>query len=173
MMIKFFFFGSLTHLIMSSSVMPQYDDIEQIQYDDFELKKAFHKYLAIPTEETYDSFRSYVQGYYKQSPIDCLNLLDRYRGNLFFKVLIWRAFEGSPKFIDPTRITPVYHSKVLKWISRRISWTLFNCSCSDESKFKTELETISLMIKLPNRTASELKSLVNNEKPLNGFVFDN
>ena len=72
-------------------------------------------------------------------------------------------------FIDPTTITPVYYSKVLEWISRRIRWTLFNCSCSDESKFKTELETISLMIKSAERTASELKSLGNNDKLISGF----
>src|SRR5258708_31040110 len=103
MMIKFFFFGSLAHLIMSSSVTPQCDDFEQIQYDDFELVRAFHKYLAVPSQETYNSFKSNTIRYYKRSPIDCLNLLDRYRGNLVFKVLIWRAFEGSLEFIDPTQ----------------------------------------------------------------------
>ena len=98
-MIKFLFFGSLAHfyLIMSSSIMPQCGDFtEQKQYDDFELVRAFHKYLSVPTQETYNSFKSNTIRYYKRSPIDCLNLLDRYRGNLVFKVLIWQSIRGTP-----------------------------------------------------------------------------
>ena len=171
-MVKFFLFSSLTHLylIVSSSVMPQYGDVELMQYDDFELMNVFHKYLTIPTQGTYNSLRSYVLGYYYQSPIDCLNLLGRYRSNRVFEVLIWRALEGSYKFIDPTRITPVRYSKVFKWISRRIRRTIFHCHCSDESEFKTELETISLIVKSAERTTFELKSLGNNEKLIIGFV---
>ena len=45
----------------------------------------------------------------------------------------------------------------------------FDCNCSDETKFKTELETIFLVIKLAERTASELKSLGNNDKPISEF----
>ena len=170
-MMKFFFFSSLAHLylILSSSVMPQYSDIEQKQYNDFELMSAFHKYLTISTEEIYKSLRSYVRRYYDQSPIDCLNLLDRYRSNWVFKVVFWKALAGFDYFIDPTKITPVYNCKVLKYISRKIRWTLFNCNCSDESKFKTELETISLMIKLAERTATELKSLGNNNRLIRKF----
>ena len=41
--------------------------------------------------------------------------------------------------------------------------------CSDETKFKTELETISRMIKLAERTASELKSLGDNDKLISGY----
>ena len=44
------------------------------------------------------------------------------------------------------------------------------CSCSDQSKFKTELETISLMVKSAERTASELKFLGNNDKLISGFA---
>ena len=171
MIMKFFLFSSLAHLylIVSSSVMPQYGDIEQKQYDDFGLLKAFHKYLTVPTGESYYSFRSYVQEYYELFPIDCLNLLDRYRSNLVFKVLFWQALAASYDFIDPTKITPVYYSKVLKWMSRRIRWTLFNCNCSDESKFNTEQETISLMVKSAERTAFELKYLGNNDKLISEF----
>ena len=98
-MMRFILFSTLAHfyLIKSSSVMPQYGDTEQKQYDDFELMSAFHKYLTVPTEETYKSLRSHVREYYNRSPIDCLNLLDRYRGNRVFKVLIWRALAGSYK----------------------------------------------------------------------------
>ena len=55
---KFFLFSSLAnlYLIISSSVMPQYVDTEQKQYDDFKLMSAFHKYLTIPNEESYNSF---------------------------------------------------------------------------------------------------------------------
>ena len=171
MTIKFFLFSILAHfhLIMYSSVVPQYGDTEQKQYNDFKLMSAFHKYLTIPTEETYKSLRSHVRRYYDRSPIDCLNLLDRYRSNLVFKVLFWQALAGSYDFINPTKITRVCYSKVLKWMSQRIRWTLFNCSCSDGIKFKTELETISLMIKLAERTATELKSAGNNDKIISGF----
>ena len=171
MIMKFFLFSSLAHLylIVSSSVMPQYGDIEQKQYDDFGLLKAFHKYLTVPTGESYYSFRSYVQEYYELFPIDCLNLLDRYRSNRIFKVLFWHALGGSIEYIDPATITPIYYSKVLEWISQRIRWSFFNCSCSDEAKFKTELETISLMVKSAERIASELKSIESNEEIISGF----
>ena len=170
-MMKFFFFSSLAHLylIMSSSVMPQYGDTEQKQYDDFELLRAFRKYLTVPTRVTYDSFRSYVRGYYDRSPIECLNLLDRFRSNRVFNVLIWQALAEPYDLIDPTKIAPVYYSKVLEWISRKIRFTLFYCSCSDESKFKTELETISLLVKTAERTVLELKFLGNNNKLLSEF----
>ena len=169
-MMKFFVFGSLAHLylIVSSSVMPQYGDIEQKQYVDFKLMSAFRKYLTVPTHESYSSFRSYTLEYYGQSPIDCLNLLDRYRSNWVFKVVFWHALAGSYEFIDHTKITQVYYSKVLEWISRRIRWTLFNCSCSDESDFKTELETVSLMIKLAERSSSELRSLGIDDEIISG-----
>ena len=171
MIMKFFLFSSLAHfyLIMSSSVIPQYGDIEQKQYNDFELVNAFHKYLTIPTEETHVSFRYYVKKYYKQSPIDCLNLLDRFRSNRVFKVIFWQALAGSYEFIDPTTITPRYYYNELEWISRKIRFTLFNCSCSDETIFKTGLETISLMVNSAERTASELKFLGNNDKLIRGF----
>ena len=161
MMIKFFFFSSLAHLylIMSSSVMPQYGDIEQKQYDEFELVSAFHKYLTIPTEESYNSFRFYVKRYYDRSPIDCLNLLVRFRSNRVFKVLSWRALGGPYKFFDPTEITPTYYCNELEWISRKICRIFLNFSCSDESIVKTKLETISLMVKSAERSAFELKSL--------------
>ena len=57
---------------------------------------------------------------------------------------------------------------MIKWISRRIRWSLFNCSCSDESEFKTGLETISLMIKLAERTSSELKFLRIHDEIISG-----
>ena len=91
--------------------MSQYGDIEQKQYDDFELLRAFHKYLSVPTYKTYDILRSNVKSYNDRSTIDCLNLLDRYRSDWVFKVLLWRALAGSETFIDPTKITPVNHSK--------------------------------------------------------------
>ena len=170
-MIKFLLFSSLAHhyLILSSSVISQYGDIEQIQYDDFTLMSAFGKFLTIPKQDTYDSFRSYVNRYYRESPIDCLNLLNRYRSIWVFKALFWRALAKPCHFIDPTKITPVYYSKVLKWMSQRIRLTLSDCICSDEKKFKSELETISLMIKLAERTALELKSLGINDKLISGF----
>ncbi len=170
-MIKFLLFSSLAHLnlVLSSSVMPQYGDIEQKQYDNFMLTSDFHKFLTIPTQETYNSFRSYVRGYYIRSPIDCLNLLDRFRSGRVFKVLFWQALAGPIGFIDPATITLVYYSKVLEWISERIRWALFNYSFSDEIKFKDELETISLMIKLAERSASELKYLRDNDGLISGF----
>ena len=171
LMMKFFLFSSLAHLylIVSSSVMPQYGDTEQKQYDDFMLMSAFHKYLTVPTHDSYSSFRFYVNEYYNRSPIDCLNLMGRYRSNRVFNVLFWQALDGSYEFIDPTKITPGYYTEVLEWITQIIRWMLFNCSCSDETKFKTKLETISLMIKSAEWAATELKSLGNNYKLISGF----
>ena len=170
-MIKFFYFASLVPLyfIMSSSVIPQYCDIKQKQYDNFGLVSTFRKYLAIPTEETYISFRSYLKRYFKQSPIDCLKLSERHWNDLVFKVVFWQALTEPYKFIDPSKITPANYHDVLEWIKRKIRKTLLNCSCSDESKFKTELETISQMVKSAERTAFELKSLGNNDKLIGGF----
>ena len=169
---KFFFLGSLAHinLILSSSLMSQCGgDNEQNQYDDLRMLSAFHKYLVIQTWESYESFRTYVRGYYKQSPIDCLNLLDRYRGNWVFKVFFWRALGGPWGFIYPTTITPVNYSKILKWISLEIKSIFLNFNCSDESQVKTQLKIISLMIKLAERTAFELKSLNINDKLIDGL----
>ena len=173
MMMKFLLFSILAHfhLIMSSSVMPQYGDVERKQYDDFKLMSAFHKYLTIPTQKTYDSLRFCVRRYYEQSPIDCLNLLDRYRSNWVFKVVFWHILTGHCELIDPATITSVYLTReLLKWISERIRWAFFNCSCSEESKFKTQLEKISRMIKLAEETASELKSKGNNDRFISELV---
>ena len=87
-MIKFFFFSSIAHLylIMSSSVMTQYGDIKQKQYNDFGLIRAFRKYLTISTEEIYVRFMTYAIGYYNQPPIDCIKLMERHQGNCVFKV---------------------------------------------------------------------------------------
>ena len=129
MMIEFLF-GSLTllYLIVSSSVMQQYGDIEQKQYDDFGLVSAFHKYLIIPSLESYNSFKYCARDYYNRSPIDCLNLLDRYRSNWVFKVLIWQALGGPEGLlytaIDPKTIIPNFYPKILKCISRKIRGTL-------------------------------------------------
>ena len=171
MMMKFLFFSSLAHLyfIMSSSVMPQCGDFEQKQYDDFGLVSAFRKYLSIPTDESYCSFRSYVKRYFKQSPIDCLNLLGRYRSNWVFKVLFWQALAGSYYLIDPTSITSAHYYNEFEWVSKKIRNIFLNCSCSDESKFKTELEAITLMVKSVEKSAFELKSLGFNEKIISRF----
>ena len=59
--------------------------------------------------------------------------------------------------------------KCLSGCLREIRRIFLNCSCSDESKFNTEQETISLMIKSAERTAFELKSLGNNDKLISGF----
>ena len=116
MMMKFFLFSILAHLylIMSSSVMPQYGDIEQKQYDDFKFMSAFREYLTVPTHDSYSSFRFLTLGYYRQSPINCLNLLDRYRSNWALKVLFWQMLGGSYMFIDPTTITPAHYHCVLE-----------------------------------------------------------
>ena len=170
MIMKFFLFRSLVHLclIVSSSVMPQYGDIEQKQYDDFKLMSAFHKYLTIPTRETYSSFRFYVIEYYNRSPVDCLKLSERHRNDWVFKVIFWHALTEPFEYIDPATITPGYYHNVLEWISQKIRGFFLYCSCSDESKFKTELETVSLMVKSAERTASELKSLGNSDKLIRG-----
>ena len=171
---KFLFFGSLVHLclIVSSSVMPQYGDTEQKQYEDFKLMSAFHKYLTIPTQETHNSLRFCVRRYYERSPIDCLNLLDRNRSNCVFKVIFWKSLAVSDYFNyfnDPTKITPADYYYVLEWISLKIGPIFRNCRCSDETKFKTELETISLMVNSAQITALELKSLGNNDKLISRF----
>ena len=173
MMINFFLFSSFAHLylVKSSSIMSQCGDgNEQKQYDDFGLVSAFHKCLIIPTWESQESFRSYVRGYYNQSPIDCLNLLDRYRSNWIFKVVFWKSIAGTDYFIDPLKIIPfAEYSNVLYWMSCKIRAIFLDCSYSDESKFKTELETISLMVKSGERTAFELKSLKINEELISRF----
>ena len=86
--------------------------------------------------------------------------MDRYRSNLIF----WQALGGSHKFIDPITITPIYCSEALNWMSYEIRSIFLKCSFSDELKFKTELETISLMVNSAERTAFELKSLEYNDK---------
>ena len=163
MMMKFFLFSSLAHLhiVMSSPLIPQYDD--------FGLVGLYHRYLNRPTWKNYYTFESYVRGYYKRSPIDCLNLLDRYRSNRVFKVSFWQALAGIYYSIDPTKIIPGYYSKVLICMSCEIRSIILNCGYSDETKFKTELETISRMIKLAEITASELNSLGENDKLISGF----
>ena len=70
---------------------------------------------------------------------------------------------------SPEKFTPGHYSKVLKWISQKISSTFLGSRCSDESKFKTELEIISLLIRLAERTALELKSLGIKDEFINGF----
>ena len=112
------------------------------------------------------------EGYYRWSPIDCLNLLDRYRSNWVFRVLIWQALGGSGNpytFINPKTIFPGFYPEALKCISRKIKGTLLNYSYSDESKFKSELETISLMIKFAERDILKLKSLGVKDVPLEGL----
>ena len=83
-------------------------------------------------------------------------------------MIFWHALTEPFEFIDPATITPGYYHYVLEWISQKIKCIFLYCSCSDETKFKTELETISLMVKTAESTASELKSLGNNDKLIRG-----
>ena len=143
--------------------MPQCEDVEMTPYnDDFGLLGAFSKYLTIPTVESHHNFMSNALGYYRQSPIDCIGLLKRYWKNDIFMVSFWRVLAGHCVFIHPTEIT-VDYSGVILWISGEIEEIFLNC-CFEMSKFNTQLETISLMIKLAKRIASEVKSLGINEE---------
>ena len=175
MMIKFSFFSLLAHLylILASSVsqyvefepkqlenpglMSQYGEIGEKQYNDYGLVSAYRRYLSNPTPETFSNFESYVRRYYKQSPIDYLKLSGRYQ-DWIFRAILWHAFEGlGPS--DPSKFNSGYYPFVLKWISYEIRVIFLNCRWSDESKFTTELEKISLLIRLAERTAFELKTM--------------
>ena len=171
MMMKFFFLSSLAYLYPTSysSVMPQCDNFEAKRYDDYGLISAYRRYLNKPNMRTYSIFESCVKGYYKQSPIDSLKLSERYQNDWVFKVVFWYALEEPCRFIDPTTITPAYYHSVPEWIIRNIRKTFLSCSCSDELKFKTELEIISQLIKMAEKAASKLKSLGNNDKFFTGL----
>ena len=73
-------------------------------------------------------------------------------------------------FIAPLMIIPSNYPFVLSWISIEIRRIFLNCSHSDETKFKTEMETISHLIKLFQKTSSELKSLGSNVELLKSSI---
>ena len=151
----------------SSSVKPQYVDLELTQYYDFMVLGFYRRYLNKPTLKTYNEFRSYVREYYEQSPVDCLKLSDRYQ-DLIFKVVFWHALVDPYDVIDFTNITQGY-PEVLKWISQWIRKAFLSCHLSEESKLVAELEIISQMIKLAERTVSEMKFLRMNEDSFSEF----
>ena len=161
-MIKLCFFCILAYfyLITSSSMVPKHDD--------FGVMRSYCRYLNSPTRETYSIFKSFVREYYGQSPIDCLKLTGRYQ-DWVFKVVFWNALAGPYYFFDPTAIIPCHYFEELKGISQEIRKIFLNCSCSEEAKFKTELETISLLIKLAERASSKLKYLGITDKLVNEY----
>ena len=172
-MIKFFLLSSLAHLylVMSSSNLNLVmSSLESTQYNDYGLMSAYLGFSHRSSPQNYFIFSSYVKRYYMQSPIDCLKLLEHYRNNRIFNVLFWNALDSTHyDWITPSKITPGYYSKVLKWISQKIRITFLLSRCSDESKFKTDLEIISLLIRLAERTAFELKSLGIKDDFINEF----
>ena len=127
-----FFFGLLTYfcILISPSAIP---------HNDFEMLTIFHKYHVKPEDETYDSFRYYALDYYKQSPRDCLKMLERYRNNWDFVMSFWHAISGNGDR-SPTLTFPKGYLNVLKNISRRIRETFIR-SCLFEllpDQFKFE-----------------------------------
>ena len=161
MMMKFFFFGSLAHLYLAvtSSVMPQHENIEPKRYDDFELMRYFRRYLNNPNGETYSSFKSYALSYCDQSPLDSLKPLIRYQNNWVFKIVYLRILIDLGNFIDPTTITRehYYYNAFKKYITEAIANSLLECCDADESKYKTELGIASLLVEVAEVTSSELK----------------
>ena len=138
--------------------MPIQNDSEMTNYDGFGLMNTFLKYLTIPAQGTYNNFQLYVIGYYKQSPVDCLDILERYQNDWIFKVLFWQTLVGIYKFIRPTTITLTYHHELLTYISRKNRRTFLNCCCSNKAKFKTGLGEISRLTRLAEKISFELKS---------------
>ena len=157
------FFISLAHfyLVTSSLVTPPHDT--------FGLMKEFRRYLIDPTKKSYNRFKRYALSYYKESPAECLKSLGRYTNDWIFKYIFWRALKGDRSYTDHSWIAPRHYSEVLEWISDEIRWIFKSCCCSDQAKFKTEMQTISLLIKLAKKTSNELKSIGINDEIVKGL----
>ena len=159
---SFIFLISLTLLYF---VAPS-SDVQQ-HLNDHDVMKAYHRYLNKPNKQTLDNFANFTTRFYNQSFLECLKLLERYRTDWIFRVVFWQALEGRSTYIDPRKVTASLRSISLIWITHNIREIFLNCSFSDESKFKTEMEAISLLIKMAELTSSEVNvlgigSLVNN-----------
>ena len=126
--------------------------------DDSQLMRAYSNYLTNPSQETYEHLKSHISNYCVHSPT-CLRLLERFRNDWIFRVIFSRAQLGYGKFIIPSEITPTYYSSMLMWIVKEIRRIFTFCSCSNQSKFKIEIENISLLVKLAKKTSFEIKNL--------------
>ena len=158
-------FISLAHfyLVTSSSVTPPHDT--------FGLMKEFHRLLIDPTQESYDRFKLYALSFYRESPAECLKSLGRYTNDWIFKYIFWRALSepGDRTYLGHSWIASRHYSKVLEWISDEIRWIFKRCCCFDQAKFNSEMQTISLLIKLAKKTSYELKSLGINDEIFKGL----
>ena len=145
-------FGLFTQFLFTiSSSVPSQDFNERY------LMRSYHFYISNPKQETYYNFGRWVVGYYINYPLDCLNLLERFRSNWVFKVLFCRALAERGKHIDPKMATPGYYPKILKWISFVVRGLLLNCS---RLTFNTDLdfaEHVSVLVKIAEKTLYELK----------------
>ena len=137
--------------------------------DAFSLMKIFHRHLNNPNHITFSDFKVHARGCYSRFPDACVRLLERHRGNWVFVVVFSSALTGNGDFVNPTTITPDKYSILLRWIYQEIRQIFINCCGSDESNFKSNMETISLMIKLAEKTSSDLSSQGINDKFISGF----
>lgn len=157
-------------LIMSASF--------KLLFDDLSIMRRYRRFINDPGRDKYIIFGMYVQSFYIQSPLECLKLLDRYRGDLVFKVIFLDALMSrsfNPTTIDNayfnlTTIANAYYQGFLAPISMRIKRILLEFSCVNELNFKNQLEMVSLLIKVLEGTASsEMKSHGISDETINNY----
>ena len=120
---------------------------------------VFCRYLNNPTSQTYYIFKSGAKKYYKQYPHKCLKLLERNGNNWVFRVVFSLSLVENMSLVNPTAITRDCLSYMLRWISLEVKST-FECCCHSYGEaYKTNLETLSMLINLAERTIFELRAL--------------
>jgi hypothetical protein len=144
----------------------------------FGLMMIYRKFLNEPKPQnypefrnlqTYYAFRDYARKYYGRSPIDCVSLLKRYQGYRSFIVLFCRSV-WKPRMISPADIAQeIEYSYVLELVSDKIREIFTDFCCYDESKFRVELETASILIKVVENICFEVKSRGINDENIKGF----
>ena len=149
----FFTFSLLSRLYFTIS-----SPAEQL-YDDLGLMRKYHRCIVDQHHVlTWSGFIGYAYGYYNQSPMECLKILERNENNFAFKVLFCKALRDET-YTAPTAIGPgSHHGYIISFISYEILKIFANCCRLTETEFKTKFELVSKLIRLAERNLIEWKS---------------
>jgi hypothetical protein len=140
----------LSFALISPNVVPQYDESS--------VMRAYIQYQDGRQENSFSRFKMEVHSFYDQSPLDCLEMLERNQNNWDFMYIFWRTLKISPIIYRPKLGVDDYNL-LLPWIFTEVNQIFQLLDPSNDSKFKLDMEIASFLIKMIEKSIPKLKSI--------------
>lgn len=147
-------FSSLIYLsfaLISPTIIPQYDESS--------VMRAYIQYQAGPPGQSFSHFKNHIFLFYNRSPLDCLKLLERNQNNWDFMYIFWRTLKVPPPIITRPKLQAMDYHDLLTWIFQEVNQIFKSLDPSNDSKFKLDMEIASFLIKMLEKSISDLEPL--------------